>query len=250
MSKQKTKKRLDLLLVEKGIAPSEAKAQAIILTGNVLVNDIPVDKPGTAVSIEAEIRIRGAASRFVGRGGDKLQGALEHFKLQLQGVTALDVGASTGGFTDCLLQHGAARVYAVDVGYNQLDLSLRKDTRVVVLEKTHVRDLTVETFTPPPTVITVDVSFISARVVLDSVVAVLPNPAEIIVLVKPQFELPRERVAEGGLISSIEDQMEAVRLVENHAAKNLGLRSLGSVPSKLRGEKSGNQEYCLLLAKS
>jgi len=236
------KKRLDLLLLERGLAHSEELAQALIMSGNVLVENVPVDKAGMPVNVEANIRIRGEASQFVGRGGDKLLGALEHFALSPQGRTALDVGASTGGFTDCLLQRAAVKVYAVDVGYNQLHDKIRRDKRVVVMEQTHADELTERDFDPLPTFITVDVSFISVKRILESLAKFLPSGAIVLVLVKPQFEVEAKLVEDGGIISSESIQRECVEGVIDFAEK-LHFVSRGYVPSVLRGAKKGNQEY-------
>ncbi len=244
----KEKQRLDQLLVSRGLASSREKAQGLIMAGQVLVNDEPVEKSGASIAADAEIRIRGETSKFVGRGGDKLEGALEHFGVLADGLVALDVGASTGGFTDCLLQRGAVKVYAVDVGYNQLDERLRRDSRVVVMERTHAKDLVPGQFSPPPALVTIDVSFISARKVLEFVTTVLAPPFQILVLVKPQFEVGKELVGKGGTVKDEALQLETVEAVAEHA-RGLGLEVIGSVASALRGGKKGNQEYFLLLKK-
>lgn len=240
------KKRLDLLLLERGLVSSREKAQALIMAGQVLVNDVPAEKAGAPVKSDAEIRIRGELSPYVGRGGEKLLGALEHFAISPQGHVALDVGASTGGFTDCMLQKGAVKVYAVDVGYNQLDEKLRRDERVVVMEQVHAKDLTREHFEPLPDFVSVDVSFISAKKILDSLARFLPMESLVVVLVKPQFEVGPEHVEKGGVVKDEAKQKAAVEAVVGHGAK-LGFRSLGVSPSVLRGAKKGNQEYFALL---
>ena len=218
------------------------------MSGNVLVNDVPIDKAGTKIPLNAAIRIRGSQSQFVGRGGDKINAAFEHFDILLQDVVALDVGASTGGFTDCMLQRGAAKVYAVDVGYNQLDPRLRSDPRVVVMEKTHAAELTTELFSPLPAFATIDVSFIGLRKVLEPVSRVLVEGAAIVALVKPQFELGPEHVGKGGVVKDEALHRQAIALVEE-AALQLGLLPSGNVPSPLKGEKKGNQEYFVYLKK-
>lgn len=238
--------RLDKLLVARGLAPSEEKAQALILTGDVLVANVPITKSGTMIDDRVEIRIRGERSRFVGRGGDKLESVFKAFDVQISGKVVIDVGSSTGGFTDCVLQRGAALVYAVDVGTNQLDYKLRVDARVVVMEQTHVKDLRREMFTPTPQLAVVDVSFISLAKILDYVVQLLEPQSEIICLVKPQFELDAELVEQGGVVRNPEHQQLAVQNVLTRA-RELGLAELGVVPSELKGEKSGNQEYFLWL---
>jgi 23S rRNA (cytidine1920-2'-O)/16S rRNA (cytidine1409-2'-O)-methyltransferase len=244
------KQRLDILLVERGLAHSREKAQALILAGNVLVNNEPAEKVGMRYSVEEEIRIRGEISKFVGRGGDKIEPAFEFFGIDLNHVVALDVGSSTGGFTDCMLQRGAKMVYAIDVGYNQLAHKLRTDERVVVYEKTHAKDLATLNFNPQPEFATVDVSFIGVRKVLGYVVELFKsfqkNNFGILALVKPQFELGPEFVSKGGVVKEEQAQLVAVKLVKEYA-ESLGLVVAGPFTCPLRGEKSGNQEYFLFM---
>ena len=240
------KVRIDLLLVERGLVPSREKAQALIMAGAVLVEDRPAEKAGEQFFTDVAVRLRGELPRFVGRGGDKIDPAFTHFQIALQGVTALDVGASTGGFTDCMLQRGAERVYAVDVGYNQLDQKLRQDPRVVVMERTHAKDLTPERFVPLPSFFTMDVSFISVRKVLPFVLPCLLPGAMGLVLVKPQFELEPEYVEKGGVVRDEQHQRLAVELVLEFIARE-GHSSAGVFASPLRGEKAGNQEYFVQL---
>ena len=241
------KKRLDQLVVERKLAPSREKAQALIMCGAVLVDDVPAAKAGVQVDDQAELRLRdGALPKYVGRGGEKIEPALKHFGLPVQDAIALDIGASTGGFTDCLLQHGAKLVYAVDVGFNQLDYRLRQDSRVVVIEKTHALDLTPGQFDPPPTIAVIDVSFIGVRKILGAVLGATARPCEILALVKPQFELGPENVSKGGVVRDEKLQLEAVELVAA-CAKDLGLFCNGSLPAGLRGKKKGNQEYFVSL---
>lgn len=241
-----TKKRLDILLVEKGFCSTRQKSQALIFSGNVLVNNIPVDKAGALVRTEDIIRIRGEQSRFVSRGGDKIDPAFDFYHIDIKDQVALDLGASTGGFTDCMLQRGARKVYAVDVGYNQLDYKLRVDSRVVVMEKTHAKDLANINFEPKPQFVTIDVSFIGIRKVLPYVVNITTFPQRILALIKPQFELGPEYVAEGGVVRKPADQLLAVKLVREYAT-SLGLYAGVEFPSPLKGEKRGNQEYFLYL---
>jgi 23S rRNA (cytidine1920-2'-O)/16S rRNA (cytidine1409-2'-O)-methyltransferase len=241
------KQRIDRLLVERGLAPTRHRAQALILAGEVLVNDAPVEKAGAMVVGEAAIRLRSAPQRFVGRGGEKIDPLFDSFDISLEGLVALDVGASTGGFTDCMLQRGAAKVYAVDVGYNQLDHRLRSDSRVVAMERTHAKDMVPSMFDPPPCFATIDVSFIGVCKILQFVTLVLQCPAQLLILVKPQFELEREYVGKGGVVRDPKHQQLAVDLVSQEAEK-LGFAVRGSEPSPLRGEKKGNQEYFLYLA--
>lgn len=243
------KVRLDALLVERGLAPTRSKAAAIILAGQVLVNNVPVTKAGTAVCSECALRLRGETNRFVGRGGEKLEAALDFFKLNVEGRVCLDLGASTGGFTDCLLQRGAVRVFAVDVGENQLDYRLRIDNRVVVMEKTHAKHLSKLNLEPTPTLATIDLSFISIRKILDDVLSVLYRPFQIVMLIKPQFELGREYVESGGVVRKEADQLLAVEQVTAFCrARELEIGA--HFPSPLRGAKKGNQEYFLLVSKS
>lgn len=236
------KARLDLALVERGLAPTRQVAQSLILRGDVLVNDVVHDKAGAAVAPDAEIRIRGELSKFVGRGGDKINPIFDHFAIHLNGRVVLDVGASTGGFTDAMLQRGAALVYAVDVGYNQLAEKLRRDERVRVYEKTHAKDLTSLEFDPRPNFATMDVSFISVRKILSSVVASLGSPWELLVLVKPQFELERAQIEKGGVVRDPENQRQSVVLVSEWFV-SAGYQVVGNVPAALSGAKKGNQEY-------
>ncbi len=214
----------------------------MILAGEILINDVPCIKSGERFDVNVVIRTRGRTRRFVSRGGEKLQSAIDHFQLNLQGVVALDVGASTGGFTHCLLKNEAQTVYAVDVGFNQLDYQLRNDPRVVVLEELHANEIPNRTFNPKPNFVTVDLSFISVRQVLSAILSVLDSPHSGFILVKPQFELERVAVEEGGVVNSEADRLRAVSLVEE-ALRSSGERVVEAFPSALKGAKSGNQEY-------
>ncbi len=209
------------------------------------MDDVPVEKPGTAVAEGAAVRVRGDARRFVSRGGEKLAGALEDLGLDPSGRACLDLGASTGGFTDCLLQAGASRVVAVDVGYGQLDLRLRDDARVVVRERTNARSLTPEDVGGPIDLVTIDVSFISATLLLPRLPEVAPG-ADVLVMVKPQFEVGRERVGKGGVVRDDEARREAVDRVAE-AGVRLGYQERGRAESRLPGPK-GNREVFLWLA--
>jgi 23S rRNA (cytidine1920-2'-O)/16S rRNA (cytidine1409-2'-O)-methyltransferase len=238
------KTRIDKLLVERGLAPSRERAQSLILAGKVLVNDQKVDKAGANVDPEAAIRLLGEDLRYVGRGGLKLERALEHWHVEVTGRTCMDVGASTGGFTDCLLQHGAARVIAVDTGYGQIDLRLRNDTRVRLLEKTNARYLRREEIAEPVEFATMDVSFISATLVLPAVVEAAGDKLTgIIVLVKPQFEAGREQVGKGGIVRDPAAQEAAVKKVET-ALHDLGWRNTDAIESPILGAE-GNREFLL-----
>jgi 23S rRNA (cytidine1920-2'-O)/16S rRNA (cytidine1409-2'-O)-methyltransferase len=214
------KVRLDKLLLERGLASSRERAQALILAGKVLVGGQKAEKAGTAVDAEAEIRLLGADLRYVGRGGLKLEKALAHWQIEVAGKVCLDVGASTGGFTDCLLQHGAARVIAVDTGHGQIDFRLRQDVRVRLLEKTNARYLTRDQLGEIADFIAMDVSFISATLVLPAVIAsafpeapVERRGRQIVVLVKPQFEVGRGQVGKGGIVRDDAAQQGAIEKV-------------------------------------
>ena len=233
--------RLDRLLMERGLAESREKAQALILAGQVLVDEQKVEKRGAAVSARAALRIRGEGCKYVSRAGLKLEGALDHFCIQVGGKLCLDVGASTGGFTDCLLQRGAAKVFAVDVGTNQLDWKLRHHPRVVVREKTNARYLTLKQIGALVALATMDVSFISSTLILPALLEALEQGADLLVLVKPQFEVGRKQVGKGGIVRDPRSHQEAVTRV-SHKLLELGFSQLATVESVLPGA-SGNREY-------
>ena len=235
------KTRLDLLLVERGLTGSRQKAQAIILAGQVLVDGQKMEKCGALVSAGADLRMVGEPARFVGRAGIKLEAALDHFGVDSEGKVCLDIGASTGGFTDCLLQHGALRIYAVDAGTNQLDWKLRNDPRVISLEKTNARYLKQDVIREPIDVASVDVSFISATLILPAVPALLRPQAEILVLAKPQFEVGRGQVGKGGVVRDEKLRQEAVARVSGKL-EELGFTGIECVQSVLPGV-CGNVEY-------
>ena len=196
----KHKERLDVMLVEKGLCESRSRAQAVIMSGEVYVDGQKSDKPGTPTDVEAEIEIRGNACPYVSRGGLKLEKALRDFGVDPTGLTCLDSGASTGGFTDCLLQNGAKQVFAIDVGYGQLAWSIRTDPRVVCMERTNIRYVTPEQLGTPVQLAVIDVSFISLRIVLPAVKALLSADGQIICLIKPQFEAGKENVGKKGVV--------------------------------------------------
>src|SRR5512143_2542308 len=200
MNPKKEKVRLDRMLVDRGLAESREKAQAVIAAGQVLVNGQRQDKAGTSVRADAEIRITGEALPYVSRGGLKLEAALREFRISVEGRTALDIGASTGGFTDCLLQHGCAKVYAVDVGYGQMAWKLRQDPRVVVIERTNVRELSPSLVPGRVDIAVIDVSFISLEKVVPPVQKFLKRESELVALIKPQFEAGKGRVGKGGVV--------------------------------------------------
>lgn len=239
------KERLDKLLVERGLTPSREKARGLILAGQVLVDDRVVDKPGTGIPVTGQIRIRGEVLPFVSRGGLKLAHALDTFKIDPAGEVAIDVGASTGGFTDCLLQAGARLVYAVDVGYGQLDWSLRNDSRVVNLERTNIRKLDAAQLAEPPRLAVIDASFISLDKVLPPTLQLLAVPAVVVALIKPQFEVGRGQVGKGGVVRDASKHAEVVEKIQL-MAENLRCRVLGVVPSPILGPK-GNREFLIAL---
>jgi 23S rRNA (cytidine1920-2'-O)/16S rRNA (cytidine1409-2'-O)-methyltransferase len=238
------RERIDKLLVERGLAESRTKAQAMVMAGVVLVNEQRVEKPSEQFSTDSQIRIKHAddpTSRYVGRGGLKLEAALRGFKIDLRGAVCLDVGASTGGFTDCLLQNGAAKVFAIDVGHNQIDWRLRNDPRVEVREGVNARYLQPEDFAAKFDLAVIDVSFISIVKILPSVVPLLRPNASMVVLIKPQFEVGRGDVGSGGIVRDEKKRLRAVAEVNQFAA-TLQLRLEGVIESPIKGAE-GNVEY-------
>lgn len=240
-----TNRRLDVSLVERGLFTTRAKAQAAVMAGLVLVDGKPAGKAGDAVGDDTELTLKSDPCPYVSRGGLKLKAALDAFQLNVQGRVCLDVGASTGGFTDCLLQAGAAKVYAIDVGTAQLDSRLRADPRVTSRENTHARLLRPDWFNPRPTLAVVDVSFISAAQVLPFIIPCLENPREFIVLVKPQFEVG-PKLAPKGVVRDPAVRLQAVEKIRKAAAA-LDLADLGVVESPLKGVK-GNVEFLMHLS--
>lgn len=237
------KNRLDRLLVEQGLAESRQKAQALILAGQVLADNRKVEKCGAALSPGVKLRIIGEPPQFVSRAGRKLEAALERFRVDPNNKVCLDIGASTGGFTDCLLQRGAGKVFAVDVGTNQLDWKLRRDPRVVALEKTNARYLAFERIGTRVDLVTIDVSFISSTLILPVLPPLLRSRADILVLVKPQFEVGRGQVGKGGIVRDSRLHQEAVAKVSRRLLE-LGFGQLASTESVLPGAH-GNREYFL-----
>jgi 23S rRNA (cytidine1920-2'-O)/16S rRNA (cytidine1409-2'-O)-methyltransferase len=231
--------RLDERVVREGLASSRSAAQALILAGRVLVDDEPIDKSGTRIAVERSVRLKGGVRRFVSRGGEKLTAAIVDLRLDPSGLTCLDVGASTGGFTDCLLQHGAARVVAIDVGHGQIHSSLRLDPRVEVRERVNARHLTASDFDEKFGLVVVDVSFISLELILPAIHTCAPV-AELLLLVKPQFEVGREQVGKGGVVRDDALRKAAADRVAA-AACALGRRELGRAESRVAGPK-GNRE--------
>lgn len=246
----KAKVRIDKLLVERGLAASRERAQALVLAGKVLANEQKIEKAGAVVAEDAVLRLLGEDLPFVSRGGLKLDAALTHWAIDVKGWVCLDVGASTGGFTDCLLQRGAARVIAVDTGYGQMDFRLRQDARVHLLEKTNARYLTAAQVGEAVQLIAMDVSFISATLVLPAVLGAVReagrpgNPlCEAVILVKPQFEVGREQVGKGGIVKDVAAQAGAVERVRWVCAE-LGASGIEVIDSPILGME-GNREFLL-----
>jgi 23S rRNA (cytidine1920-2'-O)/16S rRNA (cytidine1409-2'-O)-methyltransferase len=239
------KKRLDLLMVEKGLEESRSKAQARIMAGEVVVNEQRVDKPGTAIKIDASIRLKGDGNPYASRGGLKIAGAFEHWPISVKDRVCLDVGASTGGFTDFLLQHGAYTVYAVDVGYGQLHWKLRTDDRVINMERTHILKVETETLMPLPSFCVMDVSFISVTKILPHLKTLLQRSSELVILVKPQFELSPSEIGKGGIVRDEDKRQKALDAAIN-TAEQQGYETVASILSPLQGA-DGNQEFLLYL---
>ena len=242
MGFKSTQQRLDVLLVERGLAESRQKAQAMILAGEVEVDGKRAQKAGARVAGTAHIEVHSRLQKYASRGGFKLEGALQDFHVSVNGLTCLDIGSSTGGFTDCLLQHGAARVYAVDVNTGQLSWKLQKDSRVIRVKK-NARGLKQSDIPEPVDLVVVDVSFISVKKILPGACSCAKPAAELLILVKPQFELDRADVGKGGIVRDVRLHEKAIGSVR-HSTESLGLSVLGVVPSRLPGME-GNQEYFL-----
>jgi 23S rRNA (cytidine1920-2'-O)/16S rRNA (cytidine1409-2'-O)-methyltransferase len=242
MNAKRERKRLDVLLVERGLAESRQKGQAMILAGEVEVDGKRVDKAGLAIAEGSQIEVHSRLQKYASRGGFKLEGALEDFGVSAEGKICLDVGASTGGFTDCLLQHGAQRVYAVDVNTDQLAWKLRGDERVKRVQK-NARELSRKDLAQQVELVVADVSFISVNKVLPGAVECANAGADLLILIKPQFELKREDIGKGGIVKDSVLHERAIDSVKN-AARLLGLECLGVRPSRLAGAE-GNQEYFL-----
>lgn len=242
------KKRLDVLLVEKGLAESREKAKALIMSGLVYADNQKSDKPGDTVSEDAELEVRGKALRYVSRGGLKLEKAMQVFPIDLNGKVCMDIGASTGGFTDCMLQNGAVKVYSVDVGYGQLAWSLRTDDRVVNLERSNARYLTKEQIPEPVAFGSVDVSFISLTLILPAIRPLLEESGQLVCLIKPQFEAGREKVGKKGVVRDKKVHVEVVDKIAEFAC-SAGFAVLGLTFSPVKGPE-GNIEYLIFLQKS
>lgn len=247
----KGKVRVDVLLVERGLVPSRERARALILAGRILVSEQKVDKPGATVPAEAPVRLLGEDMPYVSRGGLKLAAALEQWKIDVKGRACVDVGTSTGGFTDCLLQHGAAHVTAVDTGFGQIAMKLRNDSRVRLLERTNARMLEAGELAgqgvPELTLLVMDVSFISATLLLGPVFAAAPALREAVILVKPQFEAGREHVGKGGIVRDPEAHQQAIEKVAG-CVESLGWQVVETSPSPITGAE-GNVEFLLYARK-
>lgn len=243
--------RLDTLLVEKSLAQSRERAQALIMAGSVLVNGLVVDKAGTRVNDDAEISFKGSGKNrdgdipFVSRGGLKLAKALDHLQLDVTGMICLDIGASTGGFTDCLIQSGAQKVYAVDVGYGQMDWSLRQNPKVVVIERTNIRTMTYENIGGSVDLITIDTSFISLKLVVPAAEKFMRADTLTLALIKPQFEAGKERIGKGGVVRDPAVRDEIVREIELFFRQR-GYEISGIIESPIKGQK-GNVEFIIAM---
>ena len=248
MAEKVEKERLDVLLVQLGLANSRELAKAYIMAGNVYVDGQKEDKAGTKVAVNADIEVKGSQMKYVSRGGYKLEKAINEFGVELEGKICLDIGASTGGFTDCMLQNGASKVYAIDVGYGQFAWKLRQDERVVCLEKTNVRYVTHEQVPDEGDFASIDVSFISLTKVLPAVLGVLGANGQLVCLIKPQFEAGREKVGKKGVVRDINVHREVIEMIVNYVrAQNLGILALDFSPIK---GPEGNIEYLIYLDKS
>lgn len=247
MKEKKKKERLDVLLVKRGLAESREKAKAIIMTGNVFVEEQREDKAGSTFAEDAQIRIKGTPMKYVSRGGYKLEKAMELWHVPLQDKLCMDVGSSTGGFTDCMLQNGAVKVYAIDVGTNQLAWKLRQDERVVSMEKTNIRYVTPEDIADPIDFSSIDVAFISLTKILIPVWNLLKNGGRVVCLVKPQFEAGREKVGKKGVVRDKKVHEEVVCHIMTYAL-SMGFEILGLSYSPIKGPE-GNIEYLLYIEK-
>lgn len=239
--------RLDHLLTERGFVESRERARALVMAGSVLVGGHPVDKAGKRVPRDAEIRIKGREQPYVSRGGLKLEGALQDLDVDVAGKKALDVGASTGGFTDCLLAAGVKKVYAVDVGYGQLHWRLRQDTRVVPIERKNIRFIEPDEIGEEIDIVVIDVSFISLKLVLPTILPLMAPDAEVLALVKPQFEVGKGEVGKGGVVRDPALRNRVVEEIGSFSV-SIGLEILGSCPSRIKGPK-GNQEFFIYMRK-
>jgi len=241
------KTRLDACVVDRGMAPTRTRAKALIMAGRILVDGQPMSKPGTLVANESQVTLKGEDIPYVSRGGLKLEAALKGFSISVAGKVCLDVGASTGGFTDCLLQHGAKHVFAVDVGYGQLAWSLRQDARVTSIERTNIRQMSEGALPFPADLATVDTSFISLRIVVPAMLKWLAPASPIIALIKPQFEVGRENVGKGGVVRDPDLHADVIASLKSFFG-GIGLIWRGVIPSPILGPK-GNREFLVWMEK-
>jgi len=241
------KERLDKILVDRGIVKSRERARALIMEGNVLVDNAPVTKAGAMINPDSSITLKSEDIPYVSRGGLKLEAAIKHFNIPLENKIAMDVGSSTGGFTDCMLQRGVKKVYCIDVGYGQLAWSLRNDLRIILLERTNIRHLEREKVPDMIDIATIDASFISLTKVIPKVLEFLKDGGEILALVKPQFEVGKGEVGKGGIVREEEKRLAAVDSVKTETER-IGLQTIGVFESPIAGQK-GNIEYFLYLKK-
>jgi len=243
-----TKIRLDQMIMDKGLAQNRQNAKTLIMAGKVLVDNQLLDKPGTLISSDKNILVKGGRNPYVSRGGFKLEKALEVFKIDVSGFDCLDVGASTGGFTDCLLQHGATRIFAVDVGYGQLAWKLRQDPRVHVIERTNIRHMPIEIISRPVDLITIDVSFISLKIVVPEVIQFIGADGVILALIKPQFEVGKGKVGKGGVVKNPVLHRKVIEDLSTFFTEE-GFMCKSIIPSPLIGPK-GNKEFFIYLKRS
>jgi 23S rRNA (cytidine1920-2'-O)/16S rRNA (cytidine1409-2'-O)-methyltransferase len=244
-----SKTRLDIALLDKKLAPTRQRAQALILAGRVLVNQVPISKPGIRIHDDDIVSIKGTDMPYVSRGGIKLAEALTQFQIDATGCNCMDIGASTGGFTDCLLQNGAAHVLAVDVGYGQIAWKLRQDSRVTILERTNIRYLTADKVPFPVDLAVVDVSFISLKIVIPAIRIFLESDATVVALIKPQFEVGRNRVGKGGVVKDPALHEEVIQSLSQFFESG-GFRVHGVVPSPITGPKGNKEFLCHMKIKS
>lgn len=241
----KNRSRLDILIVEKGFIKSRQRAKSVIMAGKVLVDNNPVDKPGTFIKNDAKIIVKIDDNPFVSRGGLKLENALKSIPVSVKNLTCLDIGASTGGFTDCLLQNGAAKVYAVDVGYGQFDWSLRQNPRVKVIERTNIRHMPYEKISEKVDIVVADTSFISLKIVIPSAEKFMRHDTKVLALIKPQFEAGKKNVGKGGVVKDSKIREQVIQDLELFF-KERGYSVNQVIPSPILGPK-GNQEYIISL---
>lgn len=246
---QTTKKRLDIALLDKKLAPTRQRAQALILAGRVLVNHVPISKPGIRIQDDDIVDIKGTDMPYVSRGGLKLAEGLTQFQIDAAGYKCMDIGVSTGGFTDCLLQNGAAHVIAVDVGYGQIAWKLRQDPRVTLLERTNIRYLTADKVPFPVDLAVIDVSFISLKIVLPAIRIFLEPDATVVALIKPQFEVGRNRVGKGGVVKNPALHEEVIQSLSRFFESG-GYRVQNVVPSPITGPKGNREFLCHMTIKS